>query len=104
MRGCARRVNRREPLSDMRAHDFTETRREGRRERRLSFCGKRFYPRNKFREVLFERVPSIINLPGGLFRAIDVESADVLVPCDAGDMSRWFFRLRAPIEKWWSSW
>lgn len=39
-------------------------------------------------QVLFERVLSpIINLPDELFRAIDVESADVLVPRDAKDMS-----------------
>jgi len=39
-------------------------------------------------QVLFERVPSpIINLPEELFRAIDVESADVLVLRDTEDMS-----------------
>lgn len=60
-------------------HNFSATR------TRLS--RKEILPWNKFRGVLFERVPSIINLPGELFRAIDVESADVLVPHDAEDMS-----------------
>lgn len=54
---------------------------------RTRFSRKEILPWNKFRRVLFERVPSIINLPGELFRAIDVESADVLVPHDAEDMS-----------------
>jgi len=58
---------------------------------RTQLSRKEILPWNKFRGVLFERVPSIINLPGELFRAIDVESADVLVPHDAEDMSCCFF-------------
>lgn len=54
---------------------------------RTRLSRKEILPWNKFRGVLFERVPSIINLLGELFRAIDVESADVLVPHDAEDMS-----------------
>lgn len=79
---CTFRVNREPPL-DMRSLDDDEDRDS--LEKKRSY--REAWSSSLSRRVLFERVPSIINLPGELFRAIDVESADVLVPRDAKDMS-----------------